>query len=162
MGGYHPIFRAIVKKFNSLFSALTFEYVKIFYNKLIFFSPSNSKTRASITIILLSILSFLFFLFRAFSFELFESTDIEEIEYFFIVNLEERTEYRIMSTLLFILLDKGEHVLNGTLRNSNIVMILVRKIFKLRSWLFLSLHCESFSTSSLTICKYSCMIALKL
>lgn len=83
---------------------------------------------------------------------------IQQIKNFFVVDLQERCENAYMA--LLIILSNGfnllKEFLNATLSDTVIdVAGVVVGHFTL-----ISLHCERFTTASLTICKYGSMIAV--
>ena len=138
------------KQLQSLFSRLTLKDIKILHNKLVFLCPSYPQ-------------SWLFFWIES-SLSLSEwlksphAARVQEIKDLFIVNLQEITKDTDMLSflLLFGLFNLLKQLHDPSLSNTCILKV------RLTIWMFvvwfITFHCESFATTSLSISKYGGMV----
>ena len=138
----HFILRSKFKELNSFLICLAFKNIQILHHKLIFFGPSNSK-------------SCLFFVKISIGLsEISKSTDtawIEKIKHLFVVNLKKGTEntYVLSWFFLFRRVYLFKQISYTSLCYADCLSLRV----------FSSFHCESFSTTSLTVGKHRSMIS---
>lgn len=143
------------EKFECLLRSLTFKHIQIFYNKLVFLGPSNSKASS---IFIKSIVCFS---------QLGKSTYtcwIKEVKHFFIVNLQEWAEYAYMfgCLVLFHVLYLIKEISYTFLSNSFFKLLIFHLwiISIIIKFSFISLHCKCLSTTCLPISKDGSMIPL--